>query len=255
MALVRSFGHTRDRATSFGMVAALLTTIALIVASFLIAGVPPILLPLIVGLVAAVVGVAIARLELPGHWLRAWEAYSWLGRRELDRVTANTGARLPTRVEDMEAWLAATPSSPVMRLPRGEVLAFLGHFDEARHELAMVPPDEPDIRLQIAGLRQYVDWLEHGEVALDDLRAATEAMPASSDGRREGEVMVATADARGRAVTGDLAWFEPLTAVRAGLGSAPRWVVWRDTWRPRAVLYFGVGLVGGLLAGLLAPLL
>jgi hypothetical protein len=255
MALVRAFGHTRDRATSFGMLAAVLTTVGLIVVSVATDRVPVVVAPFVYGAAASIVGVIIARLELPGRWLRAWEAYSWLGRRELDRMRAQTAMDMPNRVEDMEAFLRTTPPSPVMRLPRAELLAFLGRFDEARRELTTVAADTPEVRLQVAGLEQYLDWLDRGEVELDALRAVVASAPAGTDLRREGDVVVATAEARARVVAGDPAWYEPLVAVRDELGAAARRVVWRDTWLPRAGLFFAVGFVGGILAALLTGLL
>jgi len=255
LALARAFGGTRDRATSLGLVGAALMAVAFIAAIAIVDRVPSLPAQLAIAVAVAVVGVLVARSELPGPWLRAWEAYSWLGRREMDRFTARTGAGVPTRVADMAAWVDATPSSPVMRLPRSEILAFLGRFDDARRELAEVSADDPETQVEVVGLGQYIDWLEGGELELDGLRSAVEAVAQGSDRHLEGLVMIATAEARERAAAGDPAWFAPLTAVRDALGSAPRRVVWRDTWRPRAVLYFGIGLVGAILASLLAPLL
>jgi hypothetical protein len=52
----------------------------------------------------------------------------------------------------------------------------------------------------------------------------------------------------------DPAWAWPLQDVRPSLGAAPAHVVWRDTFRPLAIVYFVIALLVAALASLLALL-
>jgi hypothetical protein len=65
-------------------------------------------------------------------------------------------------------------------------------------------------------------------------------------------VTIGVAEARERSMRGDPAWALPLERVRPSLGSAPRRVVLRDTWRPIATLYL-VTAIAASIFGFLLP--
>jgi hypothetical protein len=216
--------------------------------------VPSYLAPVIGAVVGALIGVAIARLIVPAGLLRAFEAFSWMGRAEIDRFEARTGGEVPMQRPDQEHWLEAHPRTAASQLPRIEMLAFLGRTDEALAELQDVVATEPQIAFERASLVQYVGWLSDGDAGLDALRASIAGLPLDEHFRREAEVTVAIADARGRFMRGEAEWWRPLQIVRPLLGSAAARVVWRDTWRQLAVLYLVVGLLIGAATYLFLPL-
>ncbi len=208
---------------------------------------PPVIAPLLVALVAAVIATAVGLFAIPRPLGRAFESFSWLGRAEVVRFEARTGGPVPTDPEDIDHWLATTPATPSTGLPRVEMLAFVGRFDDARSELAALGPGTtPFDAYERASLTQYVGWLDMGAPGLTALKAAVDALPADSRERRMGEVNVALGQARILAMASDPAWFAPLEAVRGGLGRAPIGVVWRDTGRRLGVVFWIVALIAAL---------
>lgn len=250
--MLRGFGRVLDRAALVGGVAAVV--VAVVIAVALSPTLPFLVAPIPGALVGAAVGLAAHRLLLPGDFLRAYEAFSWLGRAEMDRFEARTGSKVPVRRPDIERWLVDNPPSPAMQIGRIEFLAFLGRLDEARAELATMAVTGPQLAFERASLTQYIGWLTDGDARIDELRAEVAALPLDEHYRHAADVTIALADARERFTRGDPAWAQPLEDVRTSLGKAPAQVVFRDTVRPLATLYFTIALLVAAGASLLALL-
>jgi hypothetical protein len=203
----------------------------------------------VVAAIGAALGSVAAYAAMPTGLRSAFEAYSWLGRSEMDRFHKRTGGPVPTKPEDIDRWLASTPSTPATQTSRVEVLAFIGRYPEARAELAALQPRTPDDAFEAASLRQYIDWLETGESDTTDLRAATQALPSGSIARRMAEVNLALADARVGFLQRDPRWSTALQDVRPSLGRAAAMVAIRDTWLKLAGISFALAAVvsGGVL--------
>jgi hypothetical protein len=243
VAMVRAFSPALDRALLVG--GAIAVVVAILLMPFIAGRLPSAvaaLEPLLTALVAAVLGILAALTTFPGNVRRAFEAYSWLGRTEMDRFAQRTGGPVPVKPPDIERWLAATPSTPATRLARIEVLAFVGRRDEARAELATIESGSAEDAFELASLRQYIDWLDGGPLDTAELASAAARLPAGSTDRSMGDVNVALAEARERSIRHDPAWFVPLEMVRTGLGRAPSIVAVRDTWLKLAVMFFVLAL-------------
>jgi len=250
-AIARAFGPVLQRSSVAGAL------VAATVASAWVSVRPelgPIPEPLVAAPVAGAVATAVAILLVPRRVHRAFEAYSWLGRLELDRFQERFGGPALTNAEQIDAWLAAHPPTPAVVLPRVELLAFAGRYEDARRELATVEPNS-ETAFERASLIQYIDWLETGVPGVDDLRRAAGTVGQGTEARRVADVTVALAEARERAVRDDPEWFAPLEAVRARLGLAPRRVVLRDTWSKAGVAFTLVAFIAAMGASLLRFLL
>jgi hypothetical protein len=206
--------------------------------------------PPLIAIASALVGTVIAVVTFPRRLARAFAAYSWLGRTEIDRFVARTGGPVPTRPADWDAWLVAYPPTPTFLLPRIELLAFAGRHEEARREMAAADAASAGSAGERASLRQYVDWLQTGSLDLTELTTAVAPLPAGSRDRQIGETSLALAQSRDRFMAGDPEWYAPLEAARSTLGSAPTGVVLRDTWRPVAAAYALIGLAVSLIVSL-----
>ena len=249
VAMVRAFAPALDRAML--ICAATGVAVAIVSTMVLADGVSDAIGPLGIALVGAVIGVAAAYVSVPGDQRRAFEAYSWLGRTEIDRFKSRTGGPVPTKPLEIDDWLASTPATSATRLGRIEVLAFVGRFAEARSELDAVDPTTPEERFETESLRQYIDWLATGSVDSSALAAAVDRLPRGSAVRRMGDVNVALAEARVRYMAGDPGWFEPLRAARAALGRDASMVALRDTWIRYGAVAFTVGFVVAAIVRLL----
>ena len=253
-AIVQGFGRPLNRSLLIGGAATVVLVTALVAV-----GVGErlgwVLAPFVMSAIGAVVGVVVAILILPRRIRRAFETYSWLGHAEVERFKERTGSAVPTKVTAMEQWLTANPATPAMRLPRIELLAFLGRFGEARDELdvAIAASSDADTEaaFEIATLRQYIDWLELGSTDLTALRTAAAALPSRAELRRAGDVTLAVSEARIRLVDRDPDWTAPLEAERPGLGGSPWRVTILDTWRPAFLLFGIVGIITALVVPLL----
>jgi hypothetical protein len=199
--------------------------------------------PPAIALIGAVIGMIVGFLSVPSGLRQAFESYSWLGRTEVDRFQQRTGGPVPTKPEDIDRWLASTPSTSATRMGRIEVLAFVGRYDEARSELDAIQPASNEELFEAASLRQYIDWLQTGEVDHSALAAAVERLPRGSKARRMGDVNVALAEARVRFMARDPAWSDALQAVRPPLGRDASMVALRDTWLKFGALAFTIALV------------
>jgi hypothetical protein len=105
--------------------------------------------------------------------------------------------------------------------------------------------------VELASLRQYVDWLEHGTIDTSELAAAAAALPPGTEGRAMAAVTIALAEARDRFVRRDSNWSEPLESARPPLGPAPSMVALRDTWSKLGGLFFIAALVAAIVVLLL----
>ena len=251
--MLRGFGRPLDRASRVGGVVAVASAAALSVA--LASSVLPLVVPIVGAVLGMIIGLAIARLLIPNALMRAYEAFSWLGRAEMNRWVARTGSKVPVKRPDMERWLDEHPATSAFRLSRIELLAFIGRLDEARTELEDVVATSPDLALERAILVRYIGWLTDGDARLVEFRATLAGLTLDPDQRRVADVTLAAADARDRYMRADPAWWRPLEDVRPSLGGAAARVVPRDTWRPRAILYLSFGVIAGVVASLIWALL
>ncbi len=254
--MLRGFGRVLDRAALVGGAVAVAVAIVVAVglATVFLLPLPFLIGPIVSAGIGAVAGLAAERLLLPGPFLRAYEAFSWLGRTEMDRFEARTASKVPVRRPDIERWLADNPPSPAMQVGRIELLAFIGRLDEARAELQGMTVTGPELAFERASLTQYIGWLSDGEARIEELRTAVVDLPLDADYRHAADVTIALAHARERYMRDDPAWARPLEEVRGSLGSAPARVVLRDTFRPLAILYFVIALLVAGSAALLALL-
>lgn len=244
VAMVHAFSPMLDRALLVG--AALAIVVAIFMTPLVADALPSPFQPVITAVVGALVGTIAAFLSFPARIRRTFEAYSWLGRTEMDRFLERTGRPVPVKPADIESWLA-TPSTPTTRLARGEVLAFVGRYDDARAEIQAVEGSSAEEAMELASLRQYIAWLEDGTIDLEELTAAGARLPAGSTGRALADVTIALAKSRRGFVERDPAWFVPLETARTSLGRAPSMVVARDTWLKFAVLFFIAALATSIL--------
>jgi hypothetical protein len=253
-AIVHGFGRPLNRSILIGGV------VTVIVVTVLVAvGVGEwlgwVIAPFVMAAAGALAGVVVAILALPRRIRRAFEAYSWLGHAEVERFKERTGSKVPNQVGAIEQWLAANPATPAMRLPRIEILAFLGRFAEARDELdvatAAISDTDAETAFEIETLRQYIDWLELGSTDLTALRAAAARLPRTQAQQLMGAVTLAISETRIRLVDRDPNWMAPLEAVRPSLGPAPWRVTIVDTWHQ---IFLLAGIVG-LITTLVVPLL
>jgi hypothetical protein len=249
VAMIQAFSPMLNRALLVG--ATLAIVVAILMTPFVADGLPSPSQPIVTAAVGALVGTIAAFLSFPARLRRTFEAYSWLGRTEMDRFAERTGRPVPVKPDDVQRWLATTPSTPATRLARGEVMAFVGRYDDAKAEIQTVEGGSPEETMELASLRQYIGWLEDGTVDLAELTAAAASLPAGSKARAMADVTIALAESRRGFVDRDPRWFVPLESVRASLGRAPAVVVARDTWLKFAILFFIAALAASVLVLLL----
>lgn len=181
-----------------------------------------------VGLAAGIVLGAVLATEAyvratPTRSRRAFEAFSWLGDWELERVVALTGLKAPATPKAAEQWLAKVPDSEITRFARAEVLVLAGRLDEAQAAADTLPTATPWQRLERASTLELIDWVRGGDGNLDAVEAALAAIsPADSNEHLRGEVVLATARVRqamsaGLPAEGDR--LEPFLEVRERLGA------------------------------------
>lgn len=206
---------------------------------------------IVAAVLGGLIGLIAAFLAFPATVRRAYETFSWLGRAEVDRFQRRTGGPVPAKPDDIDRWLVSTRSTPVTRLPRAEILAFIGRYDQARAEMDASPADSPEEAIELASLRQYIDWLEHGTTDTSELAAAAEAVPEATEGRAMAAVTIALAESRDRFVRRDPAWPDPLASARGPLGRAASMVVFRDTWSKLSGLFFIAALIAAIVVLLL----
>ena len=245
--MVRAFSPALERGILIN--GAIAVVVAILGTPLITGGLPFPIGSVVVAAVGALLGSMAAFLSFPAHIRNAFESYSWLGRTEMDRFYERTGGPVPTKPDDIDRWLASTPSTPATQTSRIEVLAFIGRYAEARAELAVLQPRTREDAFEAASLRQYIDWLETGESDAADLRAATAALPPGSLARRMADVNLALVDARVGFIQGDPTWSTALQHVRPSLGRAPTMITIRDTWLKLAGISFALAAAvsGGVL--------
>ena len=247
VAMVRAFSPALERGTLIN--GAIAVVVAILGTPLIADGLPFPIGSVVVAAVGALVGSVAACASVPAPLRNAFEAYSWLGRTEMDRFYKRTGGPVPTKPGDIDRWLASTPSTPATQTSRIEVLAFIGRYAEARAELAVLQPRTREDAFEAASLRQYIDWLETGESDTGDLRAATVALQPGSLARRMADVNLALVDARVGFIQRDPTWSTALQHVRPSLGRAPTIITIRDTWLKLAGISFALAAAvsGGVL--------
>ncbi len=249
VAMIRAFSPALNRSILVG--GALAVAVGILGTPLLSTGLPTPVEVIMAAVLGGAIGLIVAYLAFPARTRRAFETFSWLGRAEVDRFQQRTGGPVPSKPEDVEHWLVRTQSTPSTRLPRAEILAFIGRYEQARAEIVDVSSDSPEDAVELASLRQYIGWLEHGTVDTSELAAAAEALPAGSEGRAMAAVTIALAEARDRFIRREPGWSEPLEAARPPLGRAPSMVAWRDTWSKLGGLFFIAALIAAIVVLLL----
>jgi hypothetical protein len=249
VAMIRAFSPALNRSLLVG--GALAITVGILGTPLLAARLPTPLEVIVATLLGGLVGLLAAYLAFPAKVRRAYETFSWLGRAEVDRFQRRTGGPVPAKPDDIDRWLVTTPSTPATRLPRAEILAFIGRYDQARAEMDATPADSPEEAIELASLRQYIGWLEHGTNETSELAAAADALPPGTEGRAMAAVTIALAEARDRFVRRDPAWHEPLASARGPLGRAASTVVLRDTWSKLGGLFLIAALIAAIIVILL----
>lgn len=249
VAMIRAFSPSLNRSILVG--GALAVAVGILGTPLLATRLPTPVEVIVAAVLGGLVGLVVAYATFPAKIRRAFETFSWLGRAEVDRFQQRTGGPVPSKPEDIERWLVATASTPAARLPRAEILAFIGRYDQARAEIVDAPSDSPEDAVELASLRQYIDWLEHGTVDTSELTAAADALPPGTEGRAMAAVTIALAEARRRFVQRDPTWSDPLESARAPLGRAASMVAFRDTWIKLGGLFFVAALIAAIVVLLL----
>jgi hypothetical protein len=249
--MIRGFSRPLNRGSTIGAVVAVGLAIAITLVGRSVIT-PPV--AIVVAIISATVATVVAVLAVPAGARRAFEAYSWLGRTEIDRFKARTGSQFPSGVDRLELWLEDTPPTPPTLYGRVEVLAFLGRPEQAATELELIEPQTAEERLEVATLGQYIDWVADGTHDTSEVATLTRGFPAGSMSRMVGDVTVALADARAAHAAGDVDWSRPLREVRPELGRSASMVALRDTWRRWWLAYFVYALLVSLVAQVLLAL-
>lgn len=150
---------------------------------------------------------------------RAFEAFTWLGEREIDRFTAVAGGRYPATFDGMKRYAEREPERPDDRWIRSEIRAATGILEGAAFEAQRMPDETASQRLEREVALTYIDWLRGGSGDPGAARAALAAIdPTDVEARRVGEVMLAITEVRHRIARGDPDAAEPLRRVRSSLG-------------------------------------
>jgi hypothetical protein len=205
--------------------------------------------------VVLAVGAAAAGTEayirsLYGSNRRAFEAFSWLGEREIARLRAQTGDGVPTTKARAEAWLTRHPDQPDQRWIRAEVLMLAGRLDEGLQTAEQMPEPTPLARVERLSTIGMAHWLASQDPDLASLEAAVADVPPGTDDRLEAEVILAAARTRirmadGRTEPGDAN--QPLVEVRQLLGRRADGQVGRAFRRRLFPVFLGLSLLIGAL--------
>jgi hypothetical protein len=196
---------------------------------------------------AALVGTVVAIALLPTTIRRAYEAFSWLGHRDVARFREATGSRTPTNAAETREWLGIYPRGSVPAWMRAEMLIALGAVDEARAELdAAGPPRTEQDRLEVLATRAYADLVETGSLDQQAFRRDLATFQPPSALALHAAVVEAVTHTRLRLAAGAPDPLEPILAVRKRLGREATTVVLRDTWLPLARSLAAFGVTAGL---------
>jgi hypothetical protein len=247
--MIRGFSPALNRSILVG--GALAVAVGIIGTPFLATLLPTPVEVIVAAVLGGTIGLVAGYLAFPAKLRRAFEAFSWLGRAEVDRFQQRTGGPVPSKPEDIDQWLLKNTSAPATRLPRAEILAFIGRYEQARAEIVGAPTDAPEEAAELASLRQYIDWLEHGTVDTSQLASAAGALPPGSEAKAIATVTIALAQARDGFIRRDPAWSVPLESARPALGRAASMVALRDTWLKLGGLFFVAALIAAIVVILL----
>ena len=178
-------------------------------------------------------GVELRLLVRPRRVRRAYEAFSWLGEWELERLRQLTGKGVPTNKGQAERWLADLPERPDTRWIRVEVLALLERVEEARAVAETMPVDTPYARFERAYAIDLADWMggRHGDpeslqtavTSLDGADAETLLRADAAMAVRETRLLVAEGGPENA--------LGPLVGLRERLGSRADGQLRRALWR------------------------
>lgn len=113
VAMVHAFSPVLNRALLVG--ATLAIVVAILMTPLVADRLPSPFQPVVTAAVGALVGIVVAFLSFPTRLRRTFEAYSWLGRTEMDRFVERTGGPVPVQPDDIERWLSNTPSTSATR--------------------------------------------------------------------------------------------------------------------------------------------
>ena len=204
----------------------------------------------VLAVLAATAGTEAYIRALTGRTRLAFEAFSWLGEREIARLRAQTGEGVPLQKKQAEAWLARHPDDPAIRWIRAEILLVAGQLEEGLRVAELMPEPTPLASVERLSTIGMARWLAGEDPDLAALEAAVADVPANTEDRLEAEVILASARTRirmsdGRTEPGDAN--QPLVDVRPLLGDRARGQVGR-AFRKRL---FPVFLVFSLLFGAL----
>jgi hypothetical protein len=169
----------------------------------------------------------------PRRAQHAFEAFSWLGEWEFQRVRALTGREVPLTPPAAEEWLEWFPDRPEARWIRVEILCLLDRLDEARQVAGTMPTETAYDRFERAYALDLVDWMAGGDGDPGAVRsAAADLGPADADAGLRADVAMAVREtARSAAANGFEGAAEPLVRVRKRLGSRADGQLRRALWR------------------------
>jgi hypothetical protein len=169
----------------------------------------------------------------PTRSRRAFEAFSWLGDWEMDRVKATTGRTAPGTRRGAEQLLAAIPATPEYGWIRVELLLWLDRLTEARAAADAMPKGTPAERFERAYAIDMADWIPGGTGMPEALDAALAGLAGEDeDTRLRAEVSMAIRETRMIAAEqGRDAAIEPLLRVRDRLGARADGQLHRGPWR------------------------
>jgi hypothetical protein len=169
----------------------------------------------------------------PTRSRRAFEAFSWLGDWEMDRVKATTGRNAPGTRRGAKQLLAAIPATPEYGWIRVELLLWLDRSAEARAAAETMPEETPFERFERAYAIDMADWIPGGTGRPEVLPAALAGLAGEDeDTRLRAEVSMAIREVRMIAAEqGRDAAIEPLLRVRDRLGARADGQLHRGPWR------------------------
>lgn len=215
-----------------------------------IAKVPVPIQVVFLAVVAAGVGTEAYVRSMYGPNRRAFEAFSWLGEREIGRLRAQTGEGVPITKAKAEAWLARHPDQPDQRWIRAEILLLAGRLDEGLRTAEEMPEPTPLARVERLSTIGMAQWLAGKDPDLAGLAAAVADVPPGTEDRLEAEVILAAAKTRirmadGRTEPGDAN--QPLVEVRQLLGRRADGQVGRAFRKRLWPVFLGLSLLFGAL--------
>jgi hypothetical protein len=179
---------------------------------------------------------------------RAFEAFAWLGERDLARFRAVSGGRHPATLDGMKRYVVDSPERPDDLWVRAEVSAATGDLAGARSFADRMPVGTPGERADREVLRAYADWLSGGTGDPAAARAATAEIDGSdADARLVAEAALAITVVRHRIAQGDPDPGAALRELRDRLGHRADGVLFAGarriapTYLRASVLYIAAG--------------